>query len=137
MSEMPNEKIAEVFLKEMNGTNPKLSSYMNMIEKRIGKNTANKHMTDAFAPTLIGARIGSENYGRIMDGERERLKLLEKTSKWVDIVVDKLLHEEDGDDDSGRGFIGEIVDRIKLKIPKKAKKSQPNGSCKADDDVEK
>ena len=121
MSEMPNEKIAGVFMKEMNGTNPKMSAYMDLIEKRIGKNTANKRMTDTFAPSLIGARIGSESYTRIMDEEREKLKLGEKTSRLVDTIIDKLLHEED-DDIAPRGFLGEIVDRIKFKMPKKPKK---------------
>jgi hypothetical protein len=120
MSEMPNDKIAGVFLKEMNGTNPKLSAYMDLVEKRIGKNTANKRVTDTFAPRLIGARIGSENYTRIMDEERERMKLAEKTSRVVDGIIDKLLRDDESDD-SHFGFLGEIVDRIKLKLPAKQK----------------
>ena len=120
MSEMPSEKIATVFMKEMNGTNPKMSAYMDLIEKRIGKNTASKRMTDTFAPSLIGARIGSENYTRIMNEERERKKLGEKTTRLVDTIIDKLLHEDD-DDGASLGFLGEIVDRIKFKIPKKPK----------------
>ena len=120
MSEMPNDQIANVFLTEMNVTNPKMSAYMDLIEKRIGKNTANKRMTDTFSPRLIGARIGSENYSRIMHEEREKLKLVEKTTKIVDTVIDKLLHEDD-DDSINRGFLGEIVDRIKLRMPQKPK----------------
>ena len=120
MSEMPNEEIANVFLKEMNVTNPKMSAYMDIIEKRIGKNTANKRMTDTFAPRLIGARIGSENYTRIMDEEREKLKLGEKTTKIVDTLIDKLLHDDE-DDNSHRGFLSEIVDRIKSKMPQRTK----------------
>ena len=120
MSEMPNEQIANVFLMEMNVTNPKMSAYMELIEKRIGKNTANKRMSDTFAPRLIGARIGSENYSRIMHEEREKLKLVEKTTKIVDTVIDKLLHDDD-DDNINRGFLGEIVDRIKSKMPQKLK----------------
>ena len=120
MSEMPSEKIAEVFMKEMNGTNPKLNAYMDIIEKRIGKNTANKRMTDTFAPRIIGARIGSENYTRIMDEERAKLKAGEKTSRLIDTVIDKLLHDDD-DELSVRGFFGEIVDKIKSKIPQKPK----------------
>jgi hypothetical protein len=120
MSEIPSEKIANVFIKEMNGTNPKMSAYMDLIEKRIGKNTASKRMTDTFAPSLIGARIGSESYTRIMNEEREKKKLGEKTTRLVDTIIDKLLHEED-DDGPSFGFLGEIVDRIKFKIPKKPK----------------
>ena len=121
MSEMPNENIAGVFLKEMNGTNPKMSAYMEMIEKRIGKNTANKRMTDTFAPRLIGARIGSENYSRIMEEEKERLKNSERTSRVVDTIIDKLLKDDDSDDYGAFGFIGEIVDRIRLRMPAKTK----------------
>ena len=121
MSEMPNERIANVFLKEMNGTNPKLSSYMDMMEKRIGKNTANKRVIDTFAPRLIGARIGSENYSRIMDEEREKLKLGEKTAKVVDTIIDKLLRDDESDEGGSLGFLGEIVDRIKAKIPQRGK----------------
>ena len=121
MSEMPNEKIANVFLKEMNGTNPKLSSYMDMIEKRIGKNTANKRLIDTFAPKLVGARIGSDSYGRIMDEERERQKGSERTSRVINGIIDKLLRDDDGDDDGPFAFFGEIVDRIKLRIPQKGK----------------
>jgi hypothetical protein len=130
MSEMPNEKIAGVFMKEFNGTNPKMTAYMDIIEKRIGKNTANKRMLDTFAPKLIGARIGSENYARIMDEERERQKLGEKTSRVVNTIIDKLLHEDD-EDENPRGFIGEIVDKIKSKMPQRSDlKRQFRGSDK-------
>ena len=119
MSEMPNETIATVFLKEMNGTNPKLSSYMDMIEKRIGKNAAKGRMTETFAPRLIGARIGSESYARILDCERERQRLGQRSAKVVDGIVDKLLHD---DDDSGStGFISEIVEKIRLRMPRAGK----------------
>ena len=118
MYEMPNEKIAEVFLRELNGTNPKMSSYMDLIEKHIGKNAANKRITDTFAPRLVGARVGSADYTRIMNEERERQKRIEKNTRWIDTVISKLLHE---DEESERGFIGEIVERIKFRIPKKSK----------------
>lgn len=123
MSEMPNEKIANVFLKELNGTNPKMSAYMDIIDKRIGKNTASKRMTETFAPRLVGARVGSENYSRIMDEERERQRLGAKTSGLLDGVINKLL-SDDETDDGGTGFLGEIVDKIKSKIPQKQRPRQ-------------
>ena len=126
MYEMPNEKIGEVFLKEFNATNPKMTSYMNIIEKRIGKNVANKRMLDTFAPSLIGARVGSEKYTSIMDEEREKTRLLEKTTKFVDSVIDKLLHDDEVDEELQRGFISEIVDKIKLRIPAKPSKKKSN-----------
>ena len=137
MSEMPSEKIAEVFLKELNGTNPKMSAYMSLIEKRVGKNVTSKRLTDTFAPRLCGARVGSEQYARIMDEEREKRRLLDRTAKIVNSVVYKLMHEED-EDESSRGFIGEIVDRIKLKIPKrmKVRGGEPDGAAGETDKTE-
>ena len=135
MSEMPSEKIAGVFMKEMNGTNPKMSAYMDLIEKKIGKNTANKRLLDTFAPSLIGARVGSECYTRIMDEEREKLKLGEKTSKLVDTIIDKLLHDDD-EDDYSHSFFGEIVEKIKSRIPERLKKKTeaPKLGCKCEDE---
>ena len=131
MSEIPNEKIADVFLKEFNATNPKMSAYMDIIEKRIGKNTASKRVSDTFAPRLVGARIGSENYSRIMDAEKERMRLGERTARMIDTVVDKLLRDDDTEDSGALGFIGEIVDRIKLKMPARIK---GKGSQQSDDE---
>ena len=137
LSEMPSEKIAGVFMKELNGTNPKMGVYMDMIEKRIGKNMTGKRLTDTFAPSLIGARIGSENYTRIMDEEREKLKLGEKTVKIVDAVISKLLHEEEPDELSMRGFFGEIVDKIKSKLPQRQKKEPKAALPPHEDKAEK
>ncbi len=120
MSELPSEKIAGVYLAELNGTNPKMTFFMDLIEKRLGKNTTNKKLMETFAPQLIGARIGSECYPRVMDEERERQKALEKSNKVIDTIIDKILHEDE--DDLGRGFFGEIVDRIKARMPQKSKK---------------
>jgi hypothetical protein len=93
---------------------------MDAIEKYAGKNVTNKRVIDTFAPRLVGARIGSENYTRIMDEEREKMKLGEKNARLIDTIVDKLLHDED-DDFGARGFFGEIFEKIKSKIPYKPK----------------
>ena len=123
MSEMPSERIADVYMSELNGTNPKMSFVMDLIEKRIGKNAADKKLKETFSPQLTGARIGSECYSRVMDEERERLKAQEKSNKVIDTIIDKLLHEDDDDDQ--RGFFGEIVDRIKARIPQRTKDGKP------------
>ena len=121
MSEIPGEQIANVFLREFDATAPKMSAYMEMIEKRIGKNTANKRVTDTFAPRLIGARVGSENYSRIMDEESSKQRNIEKTTKVIDSIIDKLLRDGDDDDFSTSGFINEIVGKIRSRIPQKPK----------------
>ncbi len=122
LSEMPDERIAEAFFKELNGTNPKMTSYMHIIEKRLGKNAANKRVRDTFAPTLIGARVGSENYTAILGEESEKQRSAAKSIRWLDVLVEKLLHEEEGDD-SERGFIGDIVGKIRFRMPKRQSKN--------------
>jgi predicted phage gp36 major capsid-like protein len=96
-----------------------MSFVMDIMEKKMGKNVANKRLIDTFAPRLIGARIGSECYTKVMDEQREKLKAAEKTNKVIDALIDKLLHDDE--DASQKSFIGEIVDRIKLKIPAKTR----------------
>ena len=116
MSETPGEYIASVFIAEMSATNPKMAFVSEFLEKRLGKNVTSKRLTDTFSPQLVGARVGSERYSEIMDCEREKQKASEKTSKLIDTVVDKLLRDSE---EESRGFFGEIVDRIRARIPQK------------------
>jgi len=125
MSEMPNEKIADAFLRDMTVNNQRLAFFYGIVEKRVGKNFAKNKLIETFAPTLIGARIGDPNYISVMDEEREKLKAGEKTAKLINTVITKFLHDEDDIPEeeisqSGiRSFIGDIVERIKSKIPTK------------------
>jgi hypothetical protein len=41
----------------------------------------------------------------------------------VDSIIDKLLHDDEDDEALQRGFIGEIVDKIKSRMPVKPKKN--------------
>jgi hypothetical protein len=122
LSEMPDERIAEVFLRELNGTNPRMSAYMRVIEKRLGKNAASKRIRDTFAPTLIGARVASSSYDAVLEEENEKQRLAARSIRWLDTLVEKLLHEDEGDEPE-RGFIGDIVGKIKLRIPKRENKT--------------
>ena len=66
-------------------------------------------------------------YVSVMDKEREKRRGKERSARLIDALVDKLLREED--DSAERGFIGEIVDKIKLKMTKKQRKSDANGDA--------
>ncbi len=132
MSELPSEKIVDVYMAELNASNPKMGFFKDMLEKRVGMNFASAKAAETFSPRLIGARRGSGNYTEILDKEREKIRAGEKTAKIIDTLVDKLLHEEDPDDD--RGFFGEIVDIIKARIPQKVK-SQAKRVKRAEDGV--
>lgn len=132
MSEMPNHKIVDVFLGEATITNPYLAFVYKLVEGRIGKNFIENNVRAIFAPTLIGARHGSDNYTAIMDEEREKLRLNEKNVRFIDGIVKKLfhdsemeIHEEDNPDRSSfRTFFHDIASRIKEMLPRKKSASE-------------
>ena len=122
MSEVPNNRIADIYVEEMREGNQRLAFFYDFLNKRLGKNFVETKLENAFSPTLIGARVGSTNYTAIMDAEREKLRASEKTVKLINTVIEKLFHDEDEMDDSDhssfRGFLGDIVERLKQKLPK-------------------
>ena len=126
MSEMPNQTIADVYLSEMQATSPKMTLAMSLIEKKVGRSYVNRKMLETFAPSLIGARVGAENYSVIMDEEREKLKANEKAAKVIDAVIKKIFGDEelnryipDEDNVSIRSFFGDIIGRIREIMPMK------------------
>ncbi len=126
MSEMPNHKIADVFLAEMSFTDPRMAFVISLLENRIGKNFIQKKVEEVFSPRLIGARVGAENYTAIMDEEREKLKASEKTVKFIDGIVKKFFHDEEEEmrdecreKSSLRTFFADVMERIKAKMPGK------------------
>ena len=135
MSEVPNNRIADVYLEEITLTNPTLSLVLGIFEKRVGENIAGKKLREAFNPRLIGARVGCEDYTAIMDKERERARANLKKIKLIDGVVKKFFHDADAEERQAevedyersglRAFIGDVVDRIKAKFPPKNKKAAP------------
>ena len=126
MSEMPNQAIADVYISEIQATSPKMTLAMSLIEKKVGRAYVNRKMIEAFAPALIGARVGAENYTALMDEEREKLKANEKTAKVIDAVVDRLFKDDyeqtrilDESDGPIRSFFGDIIGRIREIMPNK------------------
>jgi len=128
MGETPNHKVADMFFNSMSEDKSPLAFVMKILENRLGKNFLERKLEETFAPSLIGARVGAENYVQIMDEEREKLKASEKTVKLIDTVVKKLFHEAELDDpdmlpevqsNGFRELFGDIVDRIRAKFPPK------------------
>ena len=134
MSEMPNHKIADVYLEEMTLTNPALSLVFGIFEKRVGENIVAKKLRDGFNPVLTGARIGTENYTEIMDKEREVARVNLKNARLIDAVVKKFFHDADAEEREAevedyersgfRAFLGDVMDRIKAKFPQKKKDAE-------------
>lgn len=135
MSELPNDKIADLFFADMSVTNPRLAFVFDLVERRIGKNFVRRKLQEAFSPTLIGAKVGAENYTAIMDAEREKLKAGEKNAKFITTVIEKFLHDEEDiepEERSGfRNFIGDIMERVRALIPKGEEKPK-NSTQKKD-----
>ena len=122
LSEMPNERIADVFAREAMATSGRITFINDMINKRLGKGFVQKKLTETFAPTLVGAKAGSENYTQIMDAQREKVRANEKTAALINAIIDRFLRveaeEEESDGASGlKSFFGDIVERIKARMP--------------------
>ena len=138
MSELPNDRIADVYLDDIGTTNPALAVVLGLFEKRIGENIVKKKLREAFSPSLIGARVGAENYTEIMDGERERVKANSKNVKFIDAIVKKFFHDRDAEEreveveDRERSgfssFIGDVMERIRAKFPQKKKSAEDSGA---------
>ena len=142
MSEMPNQTIADVYLSEMQATSPKMTLAMSLIEKKVGRAYVNRKMLETFAPSLIGARVGAENYTVIMDEEREKLKANEKSAKVIDAVIKKIFGDEeagryipDEDNVSIRSFFGDIIGRLKEIMPVKPVTKKDARNQLSDSDV--
>jgi hypothetical protein len=136
MSELPNHRVLDCLLTEINSMNPRIGFVKDMLEKRVGKQFVEKKLLDSFAPSLIGARIGAENYTAIMDGEREKARAGEKTVKLINTVIERFIRDEEDESDidgpkSGlREFIGEVVDRFRFHTSRmrKGRAELPEGS---------
>ena len=126
MNELPNNRIADLFVRDMREDNPKLAFFYDLINKKLGKNFVETRLDAAFAPVLYGARVGSVGYTVIMDREREKLRVAEKNAKVIKTVIERLFHEDESDEVEWGGirqFFGDIVDRIKQKLPQKPRTS--------------
>ncbi len=139
MGETPNNRIADLYVSDMQKNNPKIAFFYELLNKRLGKNYVETRLENAFAPTLIGARVGAVNYTAIMDGEREKLRANEKTVKIINTVIEKFFHDEDEMEEEERAgfrnFIVDIVDRIKQKLPARPKRPDPAGAVCAPSDA--
>ena len=83
MSEVPNNRIADMYVRELQENNTTLAFFYDLINKRLGKNFVETRLDNAFSPTLIGARSGAVNYTEIMDAEREKNRLSNKNTKII------------------------------------------------------
>ena len=125
MSELPNHHILDRFLVEINSMNPKITFVKDMLEKRVGKHFVERMLEEKFAPALIGARIGADNYTAIMDEEREKLKASERTVKVINTVIERFIRDEADEADKLepkggiREFIGDVVDRFRSRTSRK------------------
>ena len=137
MSELPNENIANDLFEDLAVSNPKLAFALDMLERRIGRNFIRRKLHSAFAPELIGAKVGSESYTKTLDEEREKQKAGAKNNKVIDAVIDKFLKEDEDEEDEEprapfRAFLSEVMERIKAKLPKpQPTSSLPESSAQA------
>ena len=128
MSEVPNNRIADMYVRDLHESKATLAFFYDLINKRLGKNFVETRLDNAFSPTLIGARSGAVNYTEIMDAEREKNRISEKNTKIIKAVVDRLFHEEEKDETVDKNSIRQFFEDIFSKMKKKAPKGEVAGA---------
>ncbi len=122
MSEIPDERAFDGLLSGID--NPALSFAVDLLKKRLGENYMTDKLRFAFSPTLVGARVGSADYEKILLSEKERSLLDERERRIIGGVIDRFFRDTDGESDKAarsegglfRGVvdgIGSIIKRLK------------------------
>lgn len=74
LSEMPNHRIAESFFSSVKDESARTELLFRLIERRLGANFLITRVEEVFAPTLIGAKVGTFAYNTIMQREKSNLE---------------------------------------------------------------
>ena len=120
MSEVPNNRLADEYVRDLQENNATLAFFYDLLNKKLGKNFVETRLDNAFSPTLIGARSGAVNYTEIMDAQREKLRVSEKNTKIIKAVVERLFHEdekEEVDKPTIRQFFEDMFVKMRSKKP--------------------
>ncbi len=83
LSEMPNHRIAESFFSSMKGESARTELLFKLIERRLGENFLAERVAEAFAPTVIGAKVGKPDYTAIMQREKAHLEKKRRESEFL------------------------------------------------------
>ena len=94
LSETPNSRLLQSMLSTYTETNPKLGLGIDILDKRFGKGALSEGLARAFSPTLLGVEVGSEGYLEILEAENGRIDELDKKSRTIKTVLDKLFSEK-------------------------------------------
>lgn len=95
MSESPNQKIMEDYATKEASGNQVLAFVMDLLERRLGDRTLSDGIKRAFAPTLIGARVGCDSFESILESERARIAEQLRGARHIRALVDKFFTEAD------------------------------------------
>lgn len=120
MRELPDHSVIQQLVEGAMLGDGKMTFVFELLKKKLGDSFVSDRLEDAFSPTLVGARAGSEAYDDILSREEARISVPSKTLKFITSLSDRFIHEEEYESTEEKngiiGFIGGVVDKIKAKF---------------------
>ena len=125
-TEIPNNRIADMLLDRVPAASPALGLGLDILERRFGEGFINRKVENTFAPMLIGADKASPDFDTIIEEEKMRAEEQSRTVRLLRAFVDRFFKDENREEEKmskkkekpaenkfQRGFLGDLIDRIK------------------------
>lgn len=110
--EMPDQHALTAMLSDFSENSSRFAFIKGVIERRFGEDFIDRRLADCFAPILVGARRGSDNYDLILERAREGARIDLRSAALVNRIIDRFVSEE-----REHGVLDNIVGRLKARIP--------------------
>lgn len=128
MDEMPNQRIATSFMQSMPVTNPKTELLSRLLGRRLGENFLEEKVGELFAPILVGARYGSEEFDAILEEQEQALQQELARTAFVSRALQRLSAQRSApssqDEEREDGLLSQMLSKVKTKVrdilPKRA-----------------
>ena len=93
LSESPNNRIIDNYLRRMSSTSSAVSIAFNILERRFGDGFISKAVKKTFNPTILGADMDCRDYKSIIEGENDRVTEELNSMRLIRAVVDRFFKE--------------------------------------------
>jgi hypothetical protein len=111
MTEIPDKKITESFVKSIPAMAPKIRRLVDLLERELGRDFIDTKLTELFSPELVAIKTTAEDYKLALDIENAKIERKIAASKLIRSLVDKFTAiDGEGDDaESKSPSIGNII----------------------------
>ena len=111
MTEIPDKKITESFVKSIPAMAPKIRRAVDLLEYELGKDFIDTKLTELFSPEITAIKTTAPDYSLALDIENEKIARKITSSKLIRSLIDKFtLIEGEGEGADGKSpSIGGLI----------------------------